>query len=574
MSREQHFCILPFTHLHMKPSGGVRMCCMQTVDLHEQGEPLNVYRNSIEHIWHSEALTDARRRMAAGQPVEQCANCYRDDAVLGTSPRSMENAMWERHAPPGQSLEAIMQTGKPVVPEVPVFYQLDMGSLCNLKCRMCTGRNSSRIAADPVYAAWEQATPDRDGETTRWRGDRVSLLPRFALGVRYGNFGARVYAADGKSPRAFVGAGSIDVPAGGGDQPVQLSVTPWAGNPGLFLGTIEINGEVLHRNWWAPGATIKVDIPSRLLEAAGDLKIRLAASSSQRDAAVWLEDVSLYRRGASSRDAVRNARAFTRFSSGRAWHDEPAFVDEILARPNTLRQIKFQGGEPMLIPTTEVIIDRLIGAGAEPTVQLEFVTNATVYRDDLIEKVRRFRTPTVWCSIDGVDATFDYIRVGGVWPETAAIIDRYRAVPELEIQIATACQVYNLFNLVALFAYFDRQDLTVHPYFVTAPPCLDVRALPPAVRQLALDDLRRYADQQPAPRNLAAANYCIAHLAETIEQTLPDLLPTLFAFTNDLDVANQQSIRQACPQLVAALAAVGIPWANGLQFAKRPAIAG
>jgi hypothetical protein len=40
------------------------------------------------------------------------------------------------------------------LPYLPVNMEVDTGSLCNLKCRMCHDGVSSRIAADVVHRSW------------------------------------------------------------------------------------------------------------------------------------------------------------------------------------------------------------------------------------------------------------------------------------------------------------------------------------------------------------------------------------------------------------------------------------
>ena len=55
-------------------------------------------------------------------------------------------------------------------------------------------------------------------------------------------------------------------------------------------------------------------------------------------------------------------------------------------------------------------------------------TNATVFNERLVAKLRQFREAVVGCSIDGTGAVFEYIRSGGDWAETVRNIDRYRAL--------------------------------------------------------------------------------------------------------------------------------------------------
>ncbi|MBI3514376.1 MAG: hypothetical protein HY060_09980 [Proteobacteria bacterium] len=71
---------------------------------------------------------------------------------------------------------------------------------------------------------------------------------------------------------------------------------------------------------------------------------------------------------------------------------------------------------------------------------------------------------------------------------------------------------------------------------------------------------------RPAGTNRAVAAFVIEHLKSQRDKIIPGQLEELFAFTNDLDDVNGQTIRAACPELVAALAAMGHPWGEQRRF--------
>ena len=61
----------------------------------------------------------------------------------------------------------------------PSWLQLDVGNLCNLKCRMCCGYSSSRIDQDPVHRQWNGGAPankKRLPTGKRWFEDKSFIL--------------------------------------------------------------------------------------------------------------------------------------------------------------------------------------------------------------------------------------------------------------------------------------------------------------------------------------------------------------------------------------------------------------
>ena len=61
----------------------------------------------------------------------------------------------------------------------PSWLQLDVGNLCNLKCRMCCGYSSSRIDEDLVHRQWNGRAPNEQERLPtgkRWVEDKNFIL--------------------------------------------------------------------------------------------------------------------------------------------------------------------------------------------------------------------------------------------------------------------------------------------------------------------------------------------------------------------------------------------------------------
>lgn len=116
-------------------------------------------RHSLEEIWNSDQMRDIRRAMVEGEEVPGCKECYENERTGGTSMRTRDNQTWEQGwlNEAGTSIAALKQEAVDhdhKLPFLPVSLEIDTGSLCNLKCRMCHGAVSSRIAKDPVHGTW------------------------------------------------------------------------------------------------------------------------------------------------------------------------------------------------------------------------------------------------------------------------------------------------------------------------------------------------------------------------------------------------------------------------------------
>jgi MoaA/NifB/PqqE/SkfB family radical SAM enzyme len=162
------FCVHPWKHLELSTLGNVLPCCSFKGYVSKDGSPMSLLRHSMDEIWNSEEMRGIRRAMVEGRRVPGCADCYRQEAAGYQSMRMRENSAWESgwindHMLTIDTLKSNAIASGFGLPSGPQSFQLDVGDLCNLKCRMCCSFNSSRIDRDPVHSAWaNQWGPVRD----------------------------------------------------------------------------------------------------------------------------------------------------------------------------------------------------------------------------------------------------------------------------------------------------------------------------------------------------------------------------------------------------------------------------
>jgi MoaA/NifB/PqqE/SkfB family radical SAM enzyme/SAM-dependent methyltransferase len=149
-------CIIPWTSLILGPDGRGLFCCQSPVPLTVDGRLGNIYRDSLDELWNAGEVVEVRAAMARGEKPAACRVCWEREAGGGVSPRLVANAAYRQMG--GQlAVEALPLTGAGAgyrLERRPDWFILELGNVCNLKCRSCTPLSSSRIAADPIHAAW------------------------------------------------------------------------------------------------------------------------------------------------------------------------------------------------------------------------------------------------------------------------------------------------------------------------------------------------------------------------------------------------------------------------------------
>jgi radical SAM protein with 4Fe4S-binding SPASM domain len=127
------FCVLPWIHLYVGPNGDVLPCCQADHSL-----PLgNVDNHSITAILQSPTATHLKQNMVAGKPSNECQRCYDLERHGLRSERQIQNQVWEG------MVESIIADPGAISP--PVYLDIRLSNLCNLKCRMCSSYFSSAI---------------------------------------------------------------------------------------------------------------------------------------------------------------------------------------------------------------------------------------------------------------------------------------------------------------------------------------------------------------------------------------------------------------------------------------------
>lgn len=562
------FCVLAWNHLQIAPNGTIKMCCIANEDISQAKRPMSLYTDKYEDIWNSKYMRSARRGMAMGEQISPCRRCYEEEDSVGQSRRTIQNAAWLTKAT--KSRDELVEEARSndwQVKERPSFLQLNMGNLCNLACRMCSSQYSSKIEADPVHNKWMPAAyPD----VARWRGTKLHFGPRPFFGVSYSGF--YEYEAGGKlSLRWCSGAGSIrfKIPENTTVTGVGLSLRT-IGTPlpvvirlnGLDVFEGIIGSEWSH-NFESPGLDNQPELEVEIESNAVDVHGRMLGVGLL-DA--WIERVAVPGK------PLANERTLMRLSKDEGWWAQPEVMfDEILAEPDKLRYLIFQGGEPFLVKEFERILDVLILNGTASQVTFEIVSNLTIVKDSTLEKLAKLKQVYLGASIDGIGKVLEYIRYPAVWADIERNIERFAALPNVQLSFNTAVQAYNLGDVVNILEYCDARDIDVHAHFLVGPIYLNVAILPKKVREAAIDQLAAYlAKTGIRPANRTSATYMKQFLQQGLGDQYRDHFSSFVKFTNDLDISRQQDFRSLYSDLVEQFAKDGLRWSEQTAFANHP----
>jgi len=174
------------------------------------------------------------------------------------------------------------------------------------------------------------------------------------------------------------------------------------------------------------------------------------------------------------------------------------FLQQLLDTPR-LNNIHFMGGETLLTKRFEDFVDHMI-AHDRLDLCFSFVTNGTVFRPDLMDKLKQFQRVGIEVSIETVDSHNAYQRQGTDTELVLANLDRYLAWcngSNITLTVRPAVSALTIGSFPGLLQYCLDRNLLVKSLLVTKPDFLSAVILPKSVKDQYLESYQQLIDRLP-----------------------------------------------------------------------------
>jgi len=175
-----------------------------------------------------------------------------------------------------------------------------------------------------------------------------------------------------------------------------------------------------------------------------------------------------------------------------------SFLQQLLDTSG-LNNIHFMGGETLLTKRFEDFVDHMI-AHDRLDLCFSFVTNGTVFRPELLNKLQRFRRVGIEVSIETVDSRNAYQRQGTDTELVLANLDRYLALcngSNITLTVRPAVSALTIGSFPDLLQLCLDRNLLVKSLLVTKPDFLSAVILPKLVKDQYLERYQFLIDQLP-----------------------------------------------------------------------------
>lgn len=574
------FCVMPFMHLNLRQEGSARICNRACLSIEIDGKPASLYEHSQEEIWNAPYMREVRRKMFDGEKIDACSWCYEHEDKYDQSHRTVSNVEWLAETggfadtAEGRKLamEAIAEASRENgfrERSNPSYFHLNLGRLCNLKCRMCNSGNSSQIERDPVHRQWAPANVNFDSGTVRWIDDTLKILPFPTHGVEQSGLNPvrRIHGVPVTwSDATGLGQVSLNVPKE--DWPETVDVTIKNNIISHRDVSITVNGRTgFSGPVGVDGLLARLCVPPiQEMKADQQLEIEIRSTrppldgTPRQNAGVPIERIEL-RRASRSKRAPGASVLRSRFPDHGEWfdHDDLLF-GEICRERSKLRMLGFTGGEPFLQEQVWRLLTHLVETGEASHVKLRSNTNLTTLKDWQFELLKQFEKLHIAASLDAIGPRFEYVRYPARSEKALVNLTRLATLPNATITLVPVVQILSIDDTVGLIQFAVEHGFELSLQHGYHPDYLSVTTLPRELRNEYARELTTAADicaHDEMRRNVLSI---VEYLTGERDTCKPEVINRMMEFMNDLDAGRKQDFRVTYSRITEAFARAGHPW--------------
>lgn len=160
------------------------------------------------------------------------------------------------------------------------------------------------------------------------------------------------------------------------------------------------------------------------------------------------------------------------------------FLNELLTIPK-LKNIHFMGGETLLTGRFEEFVDFMI-ANERFDLSFSFVSNGTVFKPKLLDKLKNFARVGIEISIESTTVHNDYVRQGTNTVEVLSNINKYREFcngTSISLTLRPAISALTIGYYHTVIDYCLTNKFLIKSLLVITPDYLNVNILPDAIKQ-------------------------------------------------------------------------------------------
>ena len=247
-----------------------------------------------------------------------------------------------------------------------------------------------------------------------------------------------------------------------------------------------------------------------------------------------------------------------------SWFEDPRWwvkFDEMMPH---LRHIYITGGEPMVTPAHDIMLDKLIESGHAKNIWLEYDTNASAINDKIAQRWSHFKKVHIRASLDAIGEQYELIRFGGKWEKFQNNIKKLKqyqidSVGKIQLlAISTCFQIPTCYSIIESEEWCNSIGVNFHLRFLEGPERLSAASL----SDKSKNDLLQYyiENKDRSQKSEMIISYLKNHMGEKFHK--PDSIKEFLRFMNYLDDSRNTNWKSVFPKIVEMIEKNEIPKAG------------
>jgi len=243
--------------------------------------------------------------------------------------------------------------------------------------------------------------------------------------------------------------------------------------------------------------------------------------------------------------------------------NKPGFMDELWPLLDTVEEVYWAGGEPLITDVHWEIMNHWVETGQSENITINYTTNFSQLeykRQNIIDLWKKFKTVNVAASLDGCWDRAEYIRDGTIWNDIVKNREQLlKEAPEVDFSITPTVSMMNVWHLPDFHMEWLHKGLVSPDGFrlnnLLDPKYFCMQVLPSSFKEIVTEKWENYIDvvsKHPDFQNTKDPNW-YASARGTVEflnkQDLSYLLPETLREWELWDGVRNQKWYEALPEL-------------------------
>lgn len=232
------------------------------------------------------------------------------------------------------------------------------------------------------------------------------------------------------------------------------------------------------------------------------------------------------------------------------WFEDPRWWPKFETMMPYLKHIYITGGEPMVTPSHDIMLDKLIEAGHAKDIWLEYDTNCSAINDKIAKRWFHFKKVHIRGSMDAIKDQYEIIRYPGNWNKFQKNVEKLKQYEKdsngsIKLLALTTCfQISTIYSIIESEEWCNSIGVDFHVRFLEKPVLHSVSSLS---KESKLQLIEYYEQYRLTSKKAAMI---INHLKNKLITSNREAVQEHVKFMNYLDSTRNTNWKKIFPEVV------------------------